>query len=63
MLSYQWDYQKQVIKIKDALKAQGFKVWMDIDSMRGNIYEKMAEGVEGIDTCLLLCKALDFRRM
>ena len=49
MLSYQWDYQKQVIKIKDGLKAHGFKVWMDVDKMNGKIYDKMAEGVEGIN--------------
>ena len=46
MVSYQWDSQKEVISIKDALEAIGYDIWMDLDDMRGNIYEKMAEGVE-----------------
>lgn len=60
MLSYQWDYQKQVTKIRDALKGLGFKVWMDIDSMRGNIYEKMAEGVEGASV-MIVCMSSKYQ--
>ena len=47
MLSYQWDHQAEVKKVRDALERLGFKVWMDIAQMSGDMYKKMAEGVEG----------------
>ena len=54
MLSYQWDYQNEVRQIRDALKRAGLNVWMDIDKMSGNIYEKMSEGVEGA-SIIIVC--------
>ena len=33
MLSYQWDVQKEVLKVKDIMKAHGFNVWMDVERM------------------------------
>ena len=33
MLSYQWDVQKQMLKVKERLQAEGYKVWMDVDHM------------------------------
>lgn len=54
MLSYQWDYQTEVRQIRDALKRAGVNVWMDIDKMSGNIYEKMSEGVEGA-SIIIVC--------
>jgi len=47
-LSYQWDVQEQVREIKDLLKQQNVKCWMDIDGgMKTDIYDSMAEGVAG----------------
>jgi TIR domain len=46
MLSYCWDDQKTVLRIRDELTARGFKVWIDVEKMSGNIYDKMAEAVE-----------------
>ncbi len=37
MLSYQWDHQKQVIKIRDKLKDAGYDVWMDVTNMSKEI--------------------------
>ena len=33
MMSYQWDSQDLVVKIKDRLEKAGFSVWMDISNM------------------------------
>lgn len=34
MISYQWDVQQRAIKIRENLKAAGYKVWMDLTNMR-----------------------------
>ncbi|CAK9113410.1 TIR domain-containing protein [Durusdinium trenchii] len=47
MISYQWDHQPQVLKMKNALEENGLSVWIDLDKMRGNILDQMAEAVEG----------------
>ncbi|XP_072182071.1 uncharacterized protein [Diadema setosum] len=31
MLSYQWDVQEQILKVKDRLKAKGYNVWIDVE--------------------------------
>ncbi|XP_077991441.1 uncharacterized protein LOC144445678 [Glandiceps talaboti] len=46
MLSYQWDSQPIVERIKNELEKRGYDTWMDIDDMKGNIHECMAQGVE-----------------
>lgn len=33
MISYNWDAQKRMLKLRDELKQAGYKVWMDIDNM------------------------------
>ena len=33
MLSYQWSSKILVVKIRDRLRAAGYKVWMDIDNL------------------------------
>ena len=33
MLSYPWCYQRVIVRVKDQLRAAGFKVWMDVDNM------------------------------
>lgn len=60
MLSYQWDYQPEVRKICETLKRFGFNVWMDLDTMSGSIYEKMAEGVEGADV-VIICMSTKYQ--
>lgn len=46
MISYQWDNKEEVWEISEALKSFGYKVWLDVEQMHGDIYERMAEGVE-----------------
>ena len=33
MLSYQWADQKLILRIRDRLKKEGHKVWIDVDDM------------------------------
>ena len=33
MISYQWDAQKRMLKLRDELKQAGYNVWMDVDQM------------------------------
>lgn len=46
MISYQWDSQPVLIKVRDELRSNGFLVWMDIDDMGGSTLQAMAEAVE-----------------
>ncbi|XP_057299481.1 uncharacterized protein LOC130630100 [Hydractinia symbiolongicarpus] len=55
MLSYQWDHQKEVIKIKNYLENTGkLKVWMDIQDMHGGMNARMAEAVDN-STVIVFC--------
>ena len=46
-LSYQWDVQEQVMKIKNLLNEKQILCWMDIDGgMKNDIYDSMAEGLQ-----------------
>ena len=33
MISYNWSAQQTMMKVRNRLKAAGYKVWMDIDNM------------------------------
>ena len=33
MISYQWDAQKRMLKLRDELKRNGYDVWMDVEAM------------------------------
>ena len=33
MISYQWDAQKRMLKLRDELVKAGYNVWMDVDQM------------------------------
>ncbi|XP_019627897.1 PREDICTED: uncharacterized protein LOC109472555 [Branchiostoma belcheri] len=60
MLSYQWDNQKTVKKIKTALEAKGYKVWMDIEKMGGSTLEAMAGAVEEA-AVVLICMSRKYK--
>ncbi|XP_006816972.2 uncharacterized protein LOC100367365 [Saccoglossus kowalevskii] len=53
MISYNWDVQKRMIKLKDKLKSKGYNVWMDIEKMGGSTLEAMANAVQGADVVLI----------
>ncbi|KAJ3283358.1 hypothetical protein HK104_010416 [Borealophlyctis nickersoniae] len=46
MLSYNWDHQRHVAKIKESLTARGLSVWVDTERMDGHIYQRMAEALK-----------------
>jgi uncharacterized protein (DUF302 family) len=48
MISYQWDAQKVMAKVKDNLNHAGFKVWMDVEHMSKS------------HSCLSVCKMTVF---
>ena len=37
MLSYEWGVQPTIIRIRDSLQRRKYRVWMDIDQMRGSV--------------------------
>ncbi|XP_033102508.1 uncharacterized protein LOC117105466 [Anneissia japonica] len=52
MISYQWDVQPRIIKLKEKLQKEGYNVWMDIDQMEGDILGAMAAAVENASVIL-----------
>ena len=59
MLSYNWDSQKQVLAIKQALQAHGIRCWMDVDGgMKQDIYDSMATAVQNakVVCCFMTAK-------
>ncbi|XP_013413692.1 uncharacterized protein LOC106176027 [Lingula anatina] len=53
MISYNWDNQPILIKVKDALVSLGYKVWMDIEQMRGSTSDAMSSAVENAAVVLI----------
>ena len=45
MISYQWDAQEVLVKVKNKLQASGYRVWMDLERMGGSTLEAMARAV------------------
>lgn len=37
MLSYEWGVQPTIMRIRDSLQRKKYRVWMDIDQMRGSV--------------------------
>ncbi|XP_072031677.1 uncharacterized protein [Amphiura filiformis] len=60
MLSYQWSSQKRVLEIRDALVKAGYKVWMDVDKMKGNILTAMADAVEKA-AVVVVCMTMKYK--
>ena len=45
-LSYNWGCQALVLEIAGELKRRGFCVWIDVEQMKGDMNQRMAEAVE-----------------
>ena len=43
MISYQWDCQSIMVKVKDKLRQAGYKVWMDVEHMSKYILEMIGD--------------------
>ena len=54
MISYQWDAQEVLVKVKNKLQASGYRVWMNLEQMGGSTLEAMAKAVENA-AVLLVC--------
>ena len=58
MLSYTWKYQSTVLALRDALRAEGFRVWVDVEKMSGSTLQAMAGAVEGAAVVMFtVCQA------
>ena len=53
MISYQWDSQEVLVEVKNRLQASGYKVWMDLEQMKGSTLDAMAEAVENASVVLV----------
>ena len=53
MISYQWDCQKTMLKLKRELESKGLRVWMDVEKMKGDTLETMARAVEKSSVVLI----------
>ncbi|XP_077862931.1 uncharacterized protein LOC100378207 [Saccoglossus kowalevskii] len=61
MISYNWDHQPLAMRIKVELEKKGYKTWIDLDNMSGNINRAMAEGVEGA-CAMLMCVTQSYKK-
>ncbi|KAJ8321764.1 hypothetical protein KUTeg_000235 [Tegillarca granosa] len=53
MISYHSANRNTLLKVKERMINDGFKVWMDVDNMEGSIIDSMATAVEDADIVLL----------
>lgn len=60
MISYQWDVQETLIKVKNKLQQSGFNVWMDLEQMGGSTLEAMARAVEN-SSVVLVCVSQKYK--
>jgi len=60
MISYNWGSQPTVLKIKSYLEKAGFKVWLDLEQMRGSTLEAMATAVES-STIVCICATRKYK--
>ena len=56
MISYNHKYSKKALQIRDYLQEQGkLKVWIDVEEMAGNIFQRMAEAVINSKIIIFCC--------
>lgn len=56
MISYQWDYQKDIVKLYERLTKLGYRCWLDIFQMGGgdSLFEKIDTGIRHAK-CIISC--------
>lgn len=54
MISYNWEHQTTVLKIRDKLEENGFSCWIDKNNMSGSTLDAMSAAVENC-TIFLMC--------
>ncbi|XP_062617783.1 uncharacterized protein LOC134279406 [Saccostrea cucullata] len=60
MISYQWDSQHVMLKVKDSLKQAGYKVWMDVENISGSTVEAMSLAIENA-AVVLVCMSQKYK--
>ncbi|KAK6182097.1 hypothetical protein SNE40_009859 [Patella caerulea] len=60
MISYNWDKQDLVLKIRDQLKFNNIKVWIDVDDMEGSTLDAMAKAVEQAEI-VIMCMSRKYK--
>jgi hypothetical protein len=52
MMSYNWGHQDTVLRVVKALQLRGYRMWVDVEQMKGSTVDAMALAVE--DSALML---------
>ena len=60
MVSYCWAEQDVVLRLVEKLKAQGLKIWIDVEMMRGSTIDAMAEAVE-MSSVVCICMSNSYK--
>ncbi|KAK7441514.1 hypothetical protein BaRGS_00040569 [Batillaria attramentaria] len=60
MISYQWGNQKMLLQIRDKLRENNFRVWIDVDNISGSTLQAMADAVEGA-SAVLMCMSQRYK--
>ncbi|XP_061193413.1 uncharacterized protein LOC133201641 [Saccostrea echinata] len=53
MISYSREQRPLLLRVKDEITKAGFTVWMDIEQMRDNVYDRMAEAIQNASVVLI----------
>ncbi|XP_062615610.1 uncharacterized protein LOC134277306 isoform X2 [Saccostrea cucullata] len=54
MISYDWEHQESVLKIRNSLKKHGINCWIDVENISGSTIEAMSAAVEN-SAIFLMC--------
>jgi len=60
MISYNWGVQKRILVMKEMLEKKGFKIWLDLDQMKGSTIEAMASAVEN-SSVIFICMSQNYK--
>jgi hypothetical protein len=61
MISYNWVVKEMIVKIKERLEQDGYKVWLDEEQMDGNMYDRMREAIDN-SSCIVVCMTDDYKK-
>jgi hypothetical protein len=60
-ISYQWDHQEIVKRIKESLAQAGFRVWIDIEQIYGNKNDIISQAILQ-SQCILICMSIKYSK-
>jgi hypothetical protein len=53
MMSYNWDHQDTILRVVKALQLRGYRMWVDVEQMKGSTVDVMAAAVEDAEVMLI----------